>query len=192
VGSLTGRVEVRAPPIAADFALRVAAAIDGARNDLTRRIAGAIGGQAGAVAAALVTGKRGLIGEDTNDALRAAGIYHIVSISGLHMVLAAGTMFWLARALLAAIPVLALQWPVKKIAAVTAMLGAVAYCVFSGSEVATERALVMTLVMLGAILVDRPALSMRNLALSALIVLAREPEALPARAFRCPTRPSPP
>ena len=108
------------------------------------------------------------------------------------MVLAAGTMFWLARALLAAIPVLALQWPVKKIAAVTAMLGAVAYCVFSGSEVATERALVMTLVMLGAILVDRPALSMRNLALSALIVLAREPEALPARAFRCPTRPSPP
>jgi competence protein ComEC len=184
VGSLTGRVEVRAPPVAPDFALRVAAAIDGARNDLTRRIAGAIGGQAGAVAAALVTGKRGLIGEDTNDALRAAGIYHIVSISGLHMVLAAGTMFWLARALLAAIPVLALQWPVKKIAAVTAMLGAVAYCVFSGSEVATERALVMTLVMLGAILVDRPALSMRNLALSALIVLAREPEALLGPSFQ--------
>src|SRR5215207_9363054 len=70
VGSLTGRVEVRAPPVAADFALRVAAAIHGARNDLTRRIAGAIGGQAGAVAAALVTGKRGLINKDTNDALR--------------------------------------------------------------------------------------------------------------------------
>ena len=55
------------------------------------------------------------------------------------------------------------------------MIGAVAYCVFSGSEVATERSLIMILVMLGAILIDRPALSMRNLALSALIVLAREP-----------------
>jgi len=58
------------------------------------------------------------------------------------------------------------------------MLGAVAYCVFSGSDVATERSLFMILVMLGAILVDRPALSIRNLALSALIVLAREPETL--------------
>ena len=59
------------------------------------------GGQAGAVAAALVTGKRGLIGPATNDALRAAGIYHVVSISGLHMVLAAGVVFWLVRAALA-------------------------------------------------------------------------------------------
>src|SRR3712207_7929846 len=40
--------------------------------------------------------------------------------------------------------------------ALVAMVGATAYCIFSGSEVATERALVMTLVMLGAILVDRP------------------------------------
>jgi competence protein ComEC len=79
VGSLVGRVEVKAPPAAPDLSLRVMAGIDDARNDLTRRIANAIGGQAGAVAAALVTGKRGLIGEDTNEALRAAGIYHIVS-----------------------------------------------------------------------------------------------------------------
>jgi competence protein ComEC len=111
VGSLTGRVETRAPPVTPDLALRLAATIDEARNSLTRRIADAIGGQAGAVAAALVTGKRGLIDEETNEALRAAGIYHIVSISGLHMVLAAGTMFWLARCLLALIPALALLWP---------------------------------------------------------------------------------
>jgi competence protein ComEC len=64
------------------------------------------------------------------------------------------------------------------------MIGAVAYCVFSGSEVATERSLIMILVMLGAILIDRPALSMRNLALSALIVLAREPETLLGPSFQ--------
>jgi competence protein ComEC len=184
VGSLSGKIEVRAPPAPPALNLAVTAAIDRARNALTRLIADVIGGQAGAVAAALVTGKRGLITEDTNQVLRGAGIYHIVSISGLHMVLAAGTFFWLARALLALSTHAALRWPVKKIAALVAMAGATAYCVFSGAEVATERSLIMILVMLGAILIDRPALSLRNLALSALIVLAREPETLLGPSFQ--------
>src|ERR671920_407248 len=86
--------------------------------------------------------------------------------------------------LLALSPTAALLWPAKKIAAGTAMVGAVAYCIFSGSEVATERSLIMTLVMLGAVLVDRPALSMRNLSIAALIVLACEPEALLGPSFQ--------
>ncbi|WP_232630241.1 ComEC/Rec2 family competence protein, partial [Methylobacterium sp. Leaf118] len=184
VGSLTGKVEIRAPTAPLPVELRLAARIDEARNVLTRRISEAIGGQAGAVAAALVTGKRGLITEETNAVLRAAGIYHVVSISGLHMVLAAGVVFWLVRAGLALVPVLALAWPIKKIAAGVAMAGVTAYCAFSGWDVAAERALIMTLVMLGAILVDRPALSMRNLALAAILALAREPEALLGPSFQ--------
>lgn len=108
----------------------------------------------------------------------------MVSISGLHMVLAAGTFFWLVRALLAAVPACALQWPVKKLSAVAAMVGAMAYCVFTGADVATERSLVMTLVMFGAILADRPALSIRNLSVAALLVLAREPESLLGPSFQ--------
>ena len=100
------------------------------------------------------------------------------------MVLAAGTFFWLVRALLALAPGIALLWPVKKIAALVAMAGATAYCIFSGSDVATERSLIMTLVMFGAILADRPALSIRNLSIAALIVLAREPEALLGPSFQ--------
>ncbi len=184
VGSLVGRVEIRSPDGALPWRLRLSAAIDTARNALTRRIAEANGGQAGAVAAALVTGKRGLIAPETNDILRAAGIYHVVSISGLHMVLAAGVVFWLVRAILALVPALALSWPIKKIAAGIAMVGVTAYCAFSGWDVAAERSLIMTLVMLGAILVDRPALSMRNLAIAALIALAREPEALLGPSFQ--------
>ncbi len=184
VGSIPGKIALTAPPRPAPAELALAATIDSARNALTRRIAEIGGGQAGAMAAALVTGKRGLITETTNADLRAAGIYHIVSISGLHMVLAAGTIFWLVRALLALSQTLALRFQVKKIAALAAMLGAVAYCVFSGAEVATVRSLIMTLVMLGAILVDRPALSMRNLALAAIIVLLREPEALLGPSFQ--------
>ncbi|MDT2021388.1 ComEC/Rec2 family competence protein [Methylocella sp. CPCC 101449] len=149
--------------------------VDRGRNALTARIATAIGGANGAVAAALVTGKRGLIPEATNEALRAAGIYHVVSISGLHMVLAAGLMLWILRALLALSPTMALTQPIKRWAAAFAMIGAVAYDVFSGSEVATERALVMVLIMLGAVLFGRPAFSMRNLAIAALVVMLREP-----------------
>lgn len=184
VGSGLGVIERVAPPSPPPLLLTINAAIDAARNDMTERIARLIGGQAGAVAAALVTGKRGLISEETNDILRGAGLYHIVSISGLHMVLAAGAIFWLVRAILALIPAIALGWPLKKLAAVLAMIGATAYCIFSGSEVATERSLIMTLVMLGAIVVDRPALSMRNLAISALIVLALEPDAVLGPSFQ--------
>lgn len=184
VGSLVGPVRHGERPSEPDWSLWLATRIDEARNTLTERIATAIGGAAGGVGAALVTGKRGLIPEHTNDVLRGAGIYHIVSISGLHMVLAAGTFFWLVRALLALAPNLALLWPVKKIAAVAAMIGATIYCIFSGSDVATERSLIMTLVMFGAVLADRPALSIRNLSLAALVVLAREPEALLGPSFQ--------
>ncbi|UVF17444.1 ComEC family competence protein [Microvirga terrae] len=184
VGSMVGQVRSDAASPAPTWALRLAAYVDGARNALTERIATSIGGAAGGVSAALVTGKRGLIPEQTNEILRGAGIYHIVSISGLHMVLAAGTFFWLVRALLALAPSLALLLPVKKIAAVAAMIGATIYCVFSGSDVATERSLIMTLVMFGAVLADRPALSIRNLSISALVVLAREPEALLGPSFQ--------
>lgn len=184
VGNAPGQIGPALKSPVAPWDLRFFAAIDRKRNELTDRIIRAIGGQPGALAAALVTGKRDLITEETNDALRAAGVYHIVSVSGLHMVLAAGAFFWTARAILALFPMIALAWPVKKIGAVLAMCGATAYCLFTGSEVATERSLIMILVMLGAVLADRPALAMRNLAISALITLAREPETLLGPSFQ--------
>ncbi|MCP8938202.1 ComEC family competence protein [Alsobacter sp. SYSU M60028] len=184
VGSVSGAVALAPAPGPAPLGLRLAAAVDRARNDVTSRIAGVIGGPSGAVAAALVTGKRGYIDEATNDALRGAGIYHVVSISGLHMILAAGMVFWLVRALLACVPNLSQNWPIKKWAALAAMVAGVGYNVFAGSEIATQRSLAMTLALLGAILADRPALSMRNLALAAVFVLLAEPETLLGPSFQ--------
>ena len=184
VGSILGKVEVLTASKAPTWTSATIAVLDRERNALNNRISAVYGGQPGAVAAALVTGKRGLIDEETNDALRASGIYHIVSISGLHMALASGALFWAVRALLALSPTLALHWPVKKIAAVLAMAGGVLYCVFSGANVATVRALIMTLIMLGAVLFDRPAFSMRNLAIAALIVMALEPETILGPSFQ--------
>lgn len=177
VGSVPGRIAIL-DPLPLPFDLRWRAALDRYRNELTARIAETIGGQKGAVAAALVTGKRGLIDEETNEALRAAGIYHVVSISGLHMAIAAGLVFWLLRTAFALAGGPALRGPAKKWAAVGAMIAAVAYAVFAGGDVATVRAMIMTLVFFSAVLADREVVSMRNLAITAVLVLAVEPEAL--------------
>jgi competence protein ComEC len=184
VGSLQGKPVLAADQSIASWRWRALAAIDRARNDVTARIAGAIGGQAGEVAAALITGKRGGISEETNEILRAAGIYHVVSISGLHMVLAAGMVFFLVRALFALSPAALLALPVKSIAAVAAILAAIAYDIFAGSEIATERSLIMTMIVFGAVLAHRRVISMRNLALAALLLILLEPETVVGPSFQ--------
>ena len=100
------------------------------------------------------------------------------------MTLVAGIFFVGFRRLLALSQTLALNYPIKKWAAALAMLGAILYDIGTGSRVGTERALVMTLIMLAAVLFDRPSLSMRNLALAALIIIAFEPEALLGASFQ--------
>ena len=84
------------------------------------------------------------------------------------MTLVAGIFFWTTRRLMALSPTLALRYPIKKWAAIVAMIGSIAYDVCTGSRVGTQRALFMTLIVLGAVLVDRRALTMRNLALAVL------------------------
>ena len=184
VGFVTGDVTVLPALGDAPLRARIVAAVDRGRNALTERIIAVVGGSTGAISAALITGKRGQIAEADNDSWRAAGIYHIISISGLHMVLAAGLFFWAARLTFGLVPGWTARYPTKKWAALVAMAGAIAYDLFSGSEVATERSLIMTLVMFGAVLCDRPALAMRNLAISGLIIMAIEPETVLGPSFQ--------
>ena len=161
-----------------------AAAIDHARNRLALRVNAIIGGDEGAIAAAMVTGKRDFLSNDAKDLIREAGIFHIITISGVQMTLVAGIFFVVARRLLALSPTLALKYPIKKWAAVVAMAGSLLYDVATGSRVGTERALVMTLIVLGAVILDRRALTMRNLAFAVLAVVAIEPEAILGVSFQ--------
>lgn len=184
VGSLVGQITILSNSSSVSCLFDLTAMIDRFRNHLAARIYTIIGGQAGAVAAALMTGKRGMISDETNDDLRAAGVYHVVSISGLHMVLAAGMIFYIVRLCLVLIPGLALNVPIKSYAAFIAMIGATAYDIFAGSEVATERSLLMTLALFGAILIGRPALSMRMLAFAAVIIIMKEPESILGPSFQ--------
>lgn len=184
VGSTIGPCRRLAGVEGAPVSIALAAAIETARDRMTERILDVVGGQAGALSASLVTGRRDALDDASNEALRAAGVYHIVSISGLHMALATGVAFLLARLVLAAFPVFAQRHPAKKIAAAAALLVACAYCLFSGAEVATVRSLLMTGAMLVAVLFDRPALSMRNVALAALAILLVTPETLLGPSFQ--------
>jgi competence protein ComEC len=177
VGNALGRVEIAPPPDPAPLSLRFFATVDRLRNALALRVYHALEGDTGAIAAAMVTGKRDLLSDAAKDLIRRAGIFHIVTISGLQMTLVAGVFFVGFRRLLALSRTLALNYPIKKWAAALAMIGAVLYDIATGSRVGTERALAMTLLMLAAVLFDRPSLSMRNLALAVFFVVAVEPEA---------------
>ena len=154
------------------------------RLRLSAAMQAAIPGQAGAVAAALMTGDRSGILEQTNAAMRAANLYHIVSISGLHMGLIAGFVFAAIRYGLALAGPFALIWPTKKIAAGVALVAASLYLWISGAEVATQRAYLMTAVMLGAVLFDRRALSLGTVALAAFALLLWRPEVLTSAGFQ--------
>ncbi len=184
VGSALGKIDIMPPPDPAPLDLRFFAAIDRLRNQLSHRVYHAIGDDAGAIAAAMVAGKRDFLSPDARALIRRAGIFHIITISGVQMTLVSGIFFVGIRRLLALSQTLALSYPIHKWAAALAILGAVLYDLGTGSRVGTQRALAMTTIMLGAVILDRPSLSMRNLALAAFYVILVEPEALLGASFQ--------
>lgn len=145
-----------------------------------------IGGQKGAVASALMTGDRSGIEEATNEVMRASNLYHIISISGLHMSMLAAFVYAALRLVLVLAQGSGMPLPlaVHKLAAGGALAASAAYLWLSGGGVATERAFVMVAVMLAAILVDRRAISLRTVALAATIILIYSPEAVTTPGFQ--------
>src|SRR5690606_2208681 len=102
--------------------MRAKAWIETLRQKMARRISETIGGPEGAIAAALITGIRAGIPEEINEALRITGLYHVISISGLHMALVGGTLMVALRSAFALAPNFAMRRPVKKYAAVIALI----------------------------------------------------------------------
>ncbi|MCF6271694.1 MAG: ComEC family competence protein [Rhodobacteraceae bacterium] len=154
------------------------------RRALAGRISAAIGGQNGAFAAAILTGDRSRIDDEVLQTLRDSNLAHLLAISGLHMGLLTGFVFLLMRYGLAAIPRLALRLPVKKIGAGAALLAGFGYLFLSGGNVATQRAFVMAAVVLVAVMLDRPAFTLRAVAMAAILVLTMRPESLTQPGFQ--------
>jgi competence protein ComEC len=183
-GFVTGAIKTVEPPVSGGLALRYAALMQGLRDAIDARIRTTLDGDKRAIATALLTGRRDAITTPVNDAMFISGLGHVLSISGYHMAVVAGVVFFAVRALLALIPALTVGFPIKKWSAAAALAAAAFYLLLSGAEVATQRSFFMTAVVLIAVMVDRRAVTFRTLAVAAMIVLVLAPEALVHPSFQ--------
>src|SRR5437868_7955278 len=183
-GFVMGAIKAADPPASGGFSLRYAAFMQGLRDAIDARIRATLDGDNRAIATALLTGRRDAITTPVNDAMFISGLGHVLSISGYHMAVVAGVVFFAVRALLALIPGLAAGFAIKKWSAAAALVAAAFYLLLSGAEVATQRSFFMTAVVLIAVMVDRRAITFRTLAVAALIVLVIAPEALVHPSFQ--------
>ena len=183
-GFVMGAIKTLEPPVSGGLSLRYAAFMQGLRDAIDARIRTTLDGDKRAIATALLTGRRDAITTPVNDAMFISGLGHVLSISGYHMAVVAGVVFFAVRALLALIPGLTVGFPIKKWAAAAALAAALFYLLLSGAEVATQRSFFMTAVVLIAVMVDRRAVTFRTLAVAAMIVLSIAPEALVHPSFQ--------
>ncbi|MCH8167653.1 MAG: ComEC/Rec2 family competence protein [Proteobacteria bacterium] len=161
---------------------RFALWLAGQRARISDALVRALPGRRGGFAAAIIAGDRSNIDQADAEALRISSLAHLLAISGLHMGLLTGLVFGFARLLLAVLPAGVIGGvsgvSAKKAAAVAALIAGLGYLMLSGATVATQRAFVMMAVAFTAVLFDRPAITLRGLALAAAVVLAIRPVSL--------------
>jgi competence protein ComEC len=183
-GFVLGRIRTAEAPRAPGLRLRYATIMDGMREAIDKRIRAVLPGDKGAIASALITGKRDAISTPVNEAMYVSGLAHVLSISGYHMAVVAGVMFFAFRALFALMPAFSSRHPIKKWAALAALIAAAFYLLLSGAEVATQRSFIMIGIVLIGVMVDRPTLTFRTLTVAAFGVLLLAPEAVVHPSFQ--------
>lgn len=183
-GYALGKIATAPPPAEPGYWLRYAAVIDSIRDGIDNRIRAVLPGDEGAIASALITGKRDAISAPVNDAMYISSLAHVLSISGYHMAVVAGIVFFVIRAGLALSPRLATRRPIKKWAALGALIAAFLYLLLSGAEVATQRSFIMIAIVLVGVMVDRPAITFRTLTVAALCVMALAPQSVVHPSFQ--------
>ena len=166
--------------------LDLARGIENLRMVIGTRIDAVLDGASAAIGRAMVVGDQSAITDETRDVMAASGLAHIYSISGLHLSIVAGGMFWLLRWALAAIPAAATRWPVKKVAAIAGLTAAAGYMMLAGglSNVPALRSAIMLGLIFGAVLAGRQALTMRNVAIAALAIILIDPASVFRASFQ--------
>ncbi|MEM8798245.1 MAG: ComEC/Rec2 family competence protein [Pseudomonadota bacterium] len=138
----------------------------------------------GAIAKALLVGQRAAIDPDLRDTLARSGLAHMLAISGLHMALVVSAVILITRAMLAAVPSLALKAPIRSFAVVAGLSTGAFYFLISGGSVSATRAFIMVTIMAAALLFGARALSIRNLAIAALVILVISPSEIVRPGFQ--------
>jgi len=183
-GFVRGPVKIVTAPPSQGLLARADALVQQLRDTIDARIRAVLPGDEGAIAAMLINGRRDAIDQHLYDSMFVSGIGHVLSISGYHMAVVAGAIFFIIRAVLALIPGLAERAPIKKWAALTALAVTGFYLLLSGNQVATQRSFIMIAVVLAGVLFDRPTVTMRTLTVAALVVLVFAPQAVVHPSFQ--------
>src|SRR5271157_4443291 len=105
-------------------------------------------------------------------------------VTGYHMAVVAGMVFFAMRALFALLGAFANRHPIKKWAALAALVVSAFYLLLSGAEVATQRSFIMIAIVLIGVIVDRQTLTFRSITVAALGVLLLAPEAVVHPSFQ--------
>lgn len=180
--ALTPLAEIRTDPPPWRLALEMK--INAIRWALANRIVAEMRVESGGLAAAMITGHEAFVPKEQVEDLRASGLAHIISISGLHMAIVGGFTFAAVRLGIAAWPWAALRVSSKKVAAAAGLTAVLLYLVMSGAPSPAERAAITAGAAFLAILVDRRAISLHTLAIAALVILALQPEAVAQPGFQ--------
>ncbi|KKJ75514.1 hypothetical protein WH95_18150 [Kiloniella litopenaei] len=154
------------------------------RNSIVRKVGKHLDGDQKDLVVTFLTGQKGGLSKGTKEEIRDAGLAHLLAISGLHMGLMAGILFFVIRFILALFPRVALNFPIKKIAAVAAIVFCFFYLLLINHPLSAQRAFIMVAVSLTAVVLDRKALSIRTVSVAAVFLLLIYPEVLISASFQ--------
>lgn len=155
-----------------------------ARLTLAQHVYARLSGDTAAMTATRLNGEQTAISEPVIQAMRIAGLAHLLSTSGFHVTIMGLLVYFPLRALLALIPWVALRFNIKKIAAIGAIMSAMGYTFLVGAQPATLRSLLMTSIAMFAIVVDRRSAPMRLVMLSAVLAMLIAPSAMLGPSFQ--------
>ncbi|MDR0288648.1 MAG: ComEC family competence protein [Rickettsiales bacterium] len=130
------------------------------------------------IISALLIGKKDGIDKKTMDAIRDSGIAHLFAISGLHLSFVAGLFFIVFRNLFAISETLTLKYNTKKISAFLTILPTTFYLLITGMQISAQRAYIMVILVLVAIIIERKYRGLIAIAFAASMILIIEPEAI--------------
>ncbi len=130
------------------------------------------------IAKALILGEKGEISKELRESFSAAGVAHILAISGLHIGIIALVCFFLIKNILKSSTRLILAIDISKVSALITLIPVIIYCFIAGHGIATTRATIMVITYLIAIIIGRQEDLWNTVALAAFLILIFSPSSL--------------
>jgi len=153
------------------------------RQRLGRIIENSLSGENASFHKAIILGLRRGITPETRDAFSATGLAHLLSISGTHFALLAFIIFKIIKVITKSLPVkiltrMTLYVTPTQIAVILTMPVLILYAMISGGSTPTIRSFIMVFIYMLALFLGRRGQWLNSLAISAIIILLWQPDAL--------------